>query len=306
MLFLNLHRLCLVHKTEVKRAINSEKPLEDPTQEQAKIVAVNSQLIPYGDYYDLEPVVFNFMAKLYEELLPLGLSILGEAYASMQQSYDKETRAGLSHYVPITPIPFDSDSFMDNLILLDSGFYEARDEYEDVSTTGLNYSGYKLLQTKELRLLDAGLDIDKVMAMELIGGDPKFCELAALLPHHIGAAVILDDGMKNIDVKPFNIKQELAGLQQHDIQIDDKFLPTHDEEIFVLVCVSGNESHITPSIIWKDELISYCQDVSLRKYTSDKDKDKYKKAKNLKIKAAEKSRKKKIKAAKKSRKIQRK
>jgi len=262
MLFhINLHRLCLVHKNEVKRAINSEKSLQNPTQEQAKIEAINSQLIPYGDYYDLEPVVFNFIAKLYEELLPLSLSISGEAYANMQKTYAKEEQTGMSHYVPVKPIPFDSDVLMENLVPLESGLYEARDEFDDIATSGLNYSGYKLRQIEELPDLEYLQDVDKIMAMDIIGRDPEFVELAACLPHHIGAAVILDDEMKNIDVKPFNIKQELAGLQQHAIQIDDKYLPAHDEEIFVLVCVSGKESRIAPYLICKDDLISYYERV---------------------------------------------
>ena len=262
MLFhINLHQLCLINKNEVKRAINSEKPLPNHAQEKAKIEAINSQLIPYGDYYDLEPVVFNFIAKLYEELLPLRLSISGEGYAIIQDSYNEETRAGMSHYVPVTPIPFDCNNFMENLVPLESVFFEARDEFEDIATSGLNYSGYKLLQTEALPDLEYLADVDKIMTMNLIGRAPEFVELAACLPHHIGAAVILDDEMKDIDVKPFNIKQELAGLQQHAIQIDDKFLPTHDEQVFILVCVSGKESHITPNLIYKDELISFYETV---------------------------------------------
>ncbi len=258
---INLHRLCLVRKGEVKRAINSEKPLQDHTQEQAKISAINSQLIPYGDYYDLEPVLFNFIAKLYEKLLPLDLSIPGEAYAKMQHSYDEEARSSISHYVPVTPIPFDSEVLMENLVPLGSGVYEARDEFNDIATSGLVYSGYKLHQTDGLPDLECLSYVDEVMAMDLIGRDPDHVELVACLPHHIGAAVILDEGMKDIDVKPFNIKQELAGLHQHAIQIDEKFLPTHDEEIFVLVCVSGKESHITPNLIYKDRLIEFYEKV---------------------------------------------
>jgi hypothetical protein len=301
---INLHRLCLVHKNEVKRAINSETPLQDYVQEQAKIEAINSQLIPYGDYYDLEPVVFNFIAKLYEELLPLGLSISGEAYANMRHSYNEEDRTGISHYVPVTPIPFDSDVFTENLIPLESGFYEEQNEFKDISTSGLNYSGYELSQTEELKDLEYLPSVDKIMAMDLIGRDSKFVELVACLPHHIGAAVILDDEIKHVDVKLFNIKQELAGLQQHAIQIDDKFLPTYDEEVFVLVCVSGKENRITPSLIHKDVLISFYEEIrpdqkvkneinnqNIRFNESTSDKEKHKKAKKKKRKTAANARK---------------
>ncbi len=114
---------------------------------------------------------------------------------------------------------------------------------------------------------------------------------------------------KDIDVKPFNIKQELAGLYQHAIEIDEKFLPTHDEEIFVLVCVSGNESHITPNLINKEELVSYFRDVrpdgqnkpryqkkkpniqDIPKARDKYKKDKYKKDKKQKRKAGAKARK---------------
>ena len=302
---INLRRLCLVRKGDVKRAINSEKPLPDPAQEQAKISAIKSQLIPYGEFYDLEPVVFNFMAKVYEELMPLDLSIAGEAYSKMQHSYDEEARSGISHYVPVTPIPFDSEVLMENLVPLDSGVYDARDEFDDIATTGLIYSGYKLLQTDGLPGLEYSIDVDEIMAMDLICRDPEFVELTACLPHHIGAAVILDEGMNDIDVKPFNIKQELAGLHQHAIQIDEKFLPTHDEEVFVLVCVSGKESHITPSLIYKDDLLSFYEQVrpDLQDKTENQKqnltivdtpsaKDKQKKVKKKKRKEAAKARKK--------------
>lgn len=301
---INLHRLCLVRKSEVKRAINSEKPLQDSVQEQAKISAINSQLIPYGDYYDLEPVVFNFIAKLYEELLPLDLSIPGEAYATIQHSYDDEARYGMSHYVPVIPIPFDSEVLMENLVPLDSGVYEGRDEFDDIATSGLIYSNYKLTQTVWPPGFEYLAEADKTMAMDLIGRDPDSVELAACTPHHIGLAVILDDGMKDIDVKPFNIKQELAGLRQHAIQIDEKFLPTHDEEVFVLVCVSGKENRITPSLINKDLLITYYEEVrpDLQYKTenqkqkpriegSSSAKNKHKNAKKRKRKAAAKARK---------------
>lgn len=305
MLFhINLHQLCLINKNEVKRAINSEKPLLNYAQEQAKIEAINSQLIPYGDYYDLEPVVFNFIAKLYEELLPLRLSISGEGYAIVRDSYNEETLAGMSHYVPVKPIPFDCDNFMENLVPLESEFYETRDEFEDVATSGLNYSGYNLLQTEVLPDFEYLADNDKLWAMNLICRSPKFVELAACLPHHIGAAIILDDGMKEINVKPFNIKQELAGLQQHNIQIDDKFLPTHDGAVLILVCITGKENQITPNLIHKDELISvyeavqsdfeenkavHKQDIRLSQSLSNK--EKHKKAKNKKRQAAAKARK---------------
>lgn len=302
---INLFRLCLVRKEEVKRAINSEEPLRNSTQEQAKVQAIRGQLIPYGDYYDLEPVIFNFMVKLFELLLPLDLTIPGEAYASMQHSYEEEARSNIFHYVPVTPIPFENEVLMENLVPLDSGVKGAKDEFGDIATTGINYTGYKLYINEELPGLEYLSDVDKVMAMDLIGLNPDHVELATCLPHHIGAAVILDDEMKDIVVKPFNIKQELAGLQQHAIKIDEKYLPTHDEEIFVLVCVSGKESRITPNLIYKHELISFYEHVrpdlqdktgNQKQKLSVKDttlaKDKYKNDKKRKRKAATKARKK--------------
>jgi hypothetical protein len=300
---IKLHRLCLVRKDEVKRAINSEKPLSDPTKEQAKVEAVNSQLISYGDYYDLEPVVFNFIAKLYELLQPLNLSISGEAYTSMQHSYEEEARSDISHYVPVTPIPFDNEVLMENLVPLDSGVNEAKDEFGDIATTGINYTGYTLRQTDGLPGSESLLYVDEVMAMDLIVRDPNFVDRVSCLPHHIGAAVILDDEMKDIDVKPFDIKQELAGLQQHAIEIDEKLLPTHDEEVFVLVCVSGKESSITPNLIFKDTLISYYRDV--RPDTQDKV-GYQKKIPSIKKSSKANDKKKKRKAAAKARKKQRK
>jgi hypothetical protein len=250
---IKLYQFCLVRKDEVRRAINSEKLLPDPAQEQAKVKAINRQLIPYEGYYDLEPVVFNFIVKVYELLLPLDLTISGEAYASMQHSYEFEARSRISHYIPVTPIPFDNDVLMKSLIPIGSSVNKVKDEFGDIATTGINYTGYKLDQTDRRALYD----VDEIMAMNLISNDPNFMELTISLSHHIGAAIILDEEMKNIDVKPFNIKQELSCLQQHAIEIDEKFLPKHNKEVFVLVCVSGNTSHVTPSLIYKEELISY-------------------------------------------------
>lgn len=302
---ISLYQLCLINKNEVKRAINSEKPLLNYAQEQAKLEAINRQLIPYGDYYDLEPVVFNFIAKLYEELLPLRLSISGEGYSTIQDSYNEETRAGMSHYVPVEPIPFpfEKDKFMENLVPLGSGKLDSKDEFENITTSGLNYLGYTLLQTEVPPGFEYLVDAHKVMAMELIGSKDEFIELAASLPHYIGAAVILDDEMKDINVRQFNIKQELAALQQHAIQINEELLPTHDGELFILVCVSGKARQITPNLVYKDELLSFCEELSsdqnekksnqknikLRESTSTK--ENHKKARSRKRKAASKARK---------------
>ena len=81
---LELQRVCLIDKKVVRLAINAEDPLESGEQE--KVIKINQQLVDFGEFYNIEPVIFNFMVKVYEKLICLKLAIPGNGFAEIDRS----------------------------------------------------------------------------------------------------------------------------------------------------------------------------------------------------------------------------
>lgn len=87
--------LCLVRRDQVERAIeNTYKKWLDSTRS-----ACQDVFHWYGPAVNINPALFNLMARTYELLDVRGLLPQDDALESFAQSWDQETASGESHFV---------------------------------------------------------------------------------------------------------------------------------------------------------------------------------------------------------------
>ena len=260
---LDLLRICLIEKKTVKLAINAEPVLDSGEEE--KVSNIKSQLVDFGDYYNIEPVIFNFMVKVYEKLSAMKLSIPGKGYSNMETSYKNEIYYNYPHYVPLVSITASNEEILANITPIENlNIHESKgltpiseDPFNQVSTLDIDMSTYEVIEYKED---DYQMMHDAIF--NKIIEDPNALNLACLLPKHIGLAFVHNDNsIKSSEITGFNIRKQKEIFELSDIVIDPIFYETNAYQQLVLLIVDHN---IFPVIILKSELFK-CNQVSVNK-----------------------------------------
>ncbi len=255
---LELLRVCLVKKSTVNLAINHEPTLEHG--EENKISRIRGQLIDFGDFFNLEPVIFNFMVKVYEKLELMNLAIPGEGYKDIQQSYQREKYYNYPHYLSLHPVNCDAEKIKDNLIPLTDAMIEKAglpepelDPFHQFSTLELNY--------KELSPINyEGDDYDAIhqtLTQQIIN-KPDSLLVAKALPQHRGMAFI--DSDSSIDVSCFNISDQRELFEKHNIQIDLFF---YQPSIGELLALFIHNNKIFPVMLNKLDFVAISKPVEM-------------------------------------------
>jgi hypothetical protein len=252
---LELGRVCLIDKKVVRSALNAEKPLE--FGEQDKVSKIDKQLVDFGEFYNIEPVIFNFMVKVYEKLIALKLTIPGEGFADIDKSYKNEIYHNFPHYVSLQCINVKNEDILSNITplkeieLLDkTGLVEEKDDlFNQFSILDINY--------KELIVPGYGpgeYDAIRHSTLKKIIQDPNMLMVAKSTQKHIGMALVTESGSKaSGEVLWFNINKQRDELESNNIELDNVYYETTAYELLVFYIYNNN---VFPLIIYKSELVA--------------------------------------------------
>lgn len=251
---LELQRVCLIEKKVVRSALNAEKPLEFGEKE--KVSKVNTQLVDFGEFYNIEPVIFNFMVKVYEKLIALKLTIPGEGFAEIDKSYKNEIYHNYPHYVSLQSIKVKNEDIISNITPLkeinisdNKGLVTEEDDlFNKFSILDINY--------KELSVASYEQDDYETIrqaTLKKITQDPSMLLVAKSTQKHIGMALVSKSSPKATgEVLWFNINKQRAELQANGIDLDSLYYETTAYELLVLYI---HDNIIFPVVIYKSELI---------------------------------------------------
>lgn len=249
---LELIRVCLVKKSTVNLAINHEPNLEHG--EENKIARIRTQLIDFGDYFNLEPVIFNFMVKVFEKLDALKLAVPGKGYEDIKQAYQREKYYNYPHYLPLNPPNCGAETISSNLIPITvtaiknkAGLPNPKsDPFYQFSTLELDYSTLSVIDYEG----DDYVAIHQTLT-EQINNRPDSLMVAQVLPEHRGMAFIASEN--GIDVTCFNINEQRELFVKNNIQIDPYF---YSPSIGELLAIFVHEGQVFPVILHKSDLVS--------------------------------------------------
>lgn len=255
---LDLAKLCLVKKATVNKAINSLKPRDDSEYGREKhlnnIQRIKGQLVDFGGFYNLEPVIYNFIVKVYELLINLGLSIPGEGFKELDTAYKREAYYRYKHYVPLQHIDVESGLLLENLVPLDtsldktSGLVDIEnDPWKNVGALDLDSSDYKLMGYN-----DNEYEAFVSAITGIVSRTEESFKVAMSTPNHIGIAMV-NDGTTPAEITGFNINQQIALLKNNGIELDEAYFDFGPGEILVLCFLQGKQ--LWPVILSKHELI---------------------------------------------------
>jgi len=252
---LELGRVCLIDKKVVRAAINAEQPLD--SGEQDKVSKVNKQLVDFGEFYNIEPVIFNFMVKVYEKLTALKMTIPGEGFAEIDKSYKNEIYHNFPHYVSLQSINVKNEDVLSNITPLreinswdQEGLVEEKDDlFNQFSILDINYielvvPGYGQGEYEAIRQ----------STLKKIIQDPSMLMVAKSTQKHIGMALVTESGPNaSGEVLWFNINKQRAELQANGIELDNVYYETTAYELLVFYIYNNN---VFPLIIYKSELVA--------------------------------------------------
>lgn len=251
---MDLARVCLVEKQIVHQAINAEPQLE--SGEELKVSKIRKQLIVLGDYYNIEPVIFNFMVKVYEILVALKLSVPGQGFAEMNETYQKEIYHNYPHYVQLRYSAVNNTQLLDNLMPLENAYKyykeelstEENDPFNSISFLDHDYSNYKVADFG-----DSFYEKMRETVLSKILKDDKLTNLSITLPKHLGLGFVSsNETTPPLTIKRFNIRKQSEEFERCKIKLDSYFYETSPYELLVLFTY---EEQIFPIVINKDELI---------------------------------------------------
>lgn len=249
---LDLIRVCLIDKNTLNKAINFEPILNHG--EDKKISRIKSQLVEFGGFYNIEPVIYNFMVKVYEKLITLKLTIPGGGFTELDRAYKNETYYNFPHYIPLSPADVDADEIAQHLIplvelnladqigLIDSSndpfnkFLELKLDYSDLKFAGYTGDDYELMRDSLIK---------KIIKT------PESLEMALFLPSHIGLAFLSPSDSSEGLITCFNIAKQKEVFNKHNINLDNVFYETTANE---LLCCFFYDNNVFPVIIYKSEL----------------------------------------------------
>lgn len=250
---LELGRVCLIDKKVVRLAINAEPTLA--FEEQSKVAKINQQLVDFGEFYNVEPVIFNFMVKVYEKLTSLKLSIPGTGFAEIDTSYKNEDYHNYPHYVQLQSVNVSNEQVLSNIRPLSelnsldkSGLASEKDDpFSKFTVLDLDYQSLKLAEYQQN---DYQAMHDSTLKKIL--DNPDMLKVAQATQKHIGLALNNADTTQTGDVTWFNISKQREEFVANGIDLDSVYYETTAYELLVLYIYKDN---LFPVVIYKSELI---------------------------------------------------
>jgi len=250
---LELMRVCLIEKKVLRKAINEEPILG--FGEQSKVEKINKQLVDFGEFYNVEPVIFNFMVKVYEKLTALKLNIPGTGFKDLETSYKNEVYHNYPHYVQLQSVNASNEQVLSNIRPLSdlnsldkTGLVAEKDDlFAKFTTLDLDYQSLKLA---EYQKNDYQAMHDSTLKKIL--DNPDMLKVAQATQKHIGLALNNADSTKTGDVNWFNISKQCEKFVANGIDLDSVYYETTAYELLVLYIYKDN---LFPIVIYKSELI---------------------------------------------------
>jgi hypothetical protein len=252
---LDLTKVCLVQKGVVNKAINYEPRLANDAKEQKKVKSIRGQLVDFGEFYNLEPVIYNFIVKVYELLISLKLSIPGEGFKELHTAYKKEEYYRYDHYVPLKPVDVDHAVLLKNLVSVEGHVEQAEGLSEPELDPWHSIEGLEV-DCSTLDLMSySGTDYEAFSnsVLGILTRDDAAYKVAMSVPNHIGMALITETG----EITGFNVNKQLERLKKAGIEIDEAFLDLAPDELLVLSFV--NNTQLYPVVLSKQDLIAAYQ-----------------------------------------------
>ncbi|WP_280591199.1 YecA family protein [Vibrio splendidus] len=250
---LDLLRVCLVKKSTINLAINHEPNLEHG--EENKVARIKAQLVDFGDHYNIEPVIFNFMVKVYEMLKSLRFAIHGAGFEDIEKSYKYEKHYNHPHYLALHPIDCDAKLITQNLVPVTSDYSKGKaelpspesDPFHELKSLDIDYSNLSVYEYQ-------GTEYN----LKYHGQSKKICDntdlltIAKVLPLHCGMAFI-NTATTSGNVTCFNINAQRESFEEQGIHIDPMYYDLSFDELLVLHIY---KDMIYPSILHKSSLIA--------------------------------------------------
>ncbi|MGR5233641.1 hypothetical protein [Vibrio rotiferianus] len=123
--------------------------------EENQVARIKAQLVDFGDHYNIEPVIFSFMVKVYEMLKSLRFKISGAGFDDIEKSYKYEKHYNHPHYLALHPIDCDAELIKQHLIPVTSDYSKGKaelpspesDPFYELKSLDIDYSN---LQTRWL------------------------------------------------------------------------------------------------------------------------------------------------------------
>lgn len=253
---LDLARVCLIKKGTVKKAINYEPPLRFGEDE--KMIKIEGQLVDFGDFYNIEPVIYNFMVKVYEKLIYLNFHARGKGFLEIDQAYKKETYYNYSHYVSLKFADVSIELVAKNIVPISKLNLDC--------STGLIDPCYDpFVEIEEIKV-----DCSKLTVAEYVGSeyahmrsvlikkivqDSALLAAAIRLPKHLGLAFLGANKNSVGEILFFNVGKQKNNFNARKIVLDSKFYQVTVDELLVLFF---HESCIYPVILHKAVLSGSC------------------------------------------------
>ena len=255
---LELGKVCLLKKKVLTQAINYEPPLDDYAKEQEKLRRIKGQCVDFGDFYNLDPVVFNFMVRVYELLVRLKVNVPGEGFKELDNSYKKEAYFGYAHFVKLDPMHVDKQELLDHLTEFTAsnpkdmpGLDDIEDDpFKDVKALELDFDSLEVVDYGE----EGGYRGIYNSVVKVLTRDPDSYNVTMTMPMHIG---IFLDSHKG-EFNGFNINQQKALLEKHNLILNEDFYDINPNEVLVLVSIEGgnnDRNKLWPVLINKLDII---------------------------------------------------
>ena len=253
---LDLGKVCLIRRETVNQAINGEQRLNDDSEEQAKVRKIRGQLADFGEFYNLEPVIYNFIVKLYEKLIEIKLPVPGDGFKEIDSYYKRETYYRYDHYVPVEPVEVDSAELLENLIPIVEAKLDEQtglpdpelDPWKEVGILDVDCAS---LQLASLTDYENELLVKSTIS-KIVKDDDAF-NIAKVVPNYIGIAYITDTQNESGLFTGFSVNQQKSVFEQAGIDIDEAIYDLAPNEILVLFIF---EKNILPMVIVKQDLFS--------------------------------------------------
>ena len=230
---LELGKVCLVKKKVLAQAINYEDALADYAKEKEKLRRIQGQCVDFGDFYNLEPVVFNFMVGVYELLVRLKVNVPGEGFKELDNSYKKETYFGYAHFVKLDPVQVDKQELLDHLTEFTlgkpkdmPGLDDIKDDpFKDLKTLELDFDSLEVVDYEK----EGGYHEFYNSVVKVLVRDDDSYRIAMMTPMHVGLCLDSNKG----ELSWFNINQQKALLEKHNLVVDNEFYDISVDEFLV-------------------------------------------------------------------------
>tara|TARA_R110001592_G_scaffold249128_1_gene511583 strand:+ start:12314 stop:13489 length:1176 start_codon:yes stop_codon:yes gene_type:complete len=253
---LELAKVCLISKETVNQAIDGEQKFKDVSKQQDKIRKIRGQLADFGDFYNLEPVIFNFIVKLYEKLIALKLPVSGDGFKEIDTAYKREIYFRYAHYVKVDAVEVDNTTLLVNLMPIAEAKLHEQVGLSNPSNDPWAGVGELDLDCTSLHLASFNADESKSFTDSIINRivkDEDLFNIAMVVPNYIGIAFIKDTQNQESEFTCFSVNQQKALLEKADINIDEAIYDLGPFEILALFIL---EESIVPLVIVKQDLDS--------------------------------------------------